>query len=163
MDMANIATATRSHEFDSLLNKCDPELNAKLRSLGVATATIFANLVRRSPGSDEARDDFRKLVCEMTKDEEQRYDWTGQCLRLHSAALGEAADAHARVARLTGFQLSADYDELRTSRKRSAEERDLRQLALHSLPHLLAEWRGKRYKRTLGQPTEHAREEGERK
>ena len=35
-------------------------------------------------------------------------------------------------------------------------------LALASLAHLPREWRGKRYRRTEGQSTEHAREEGER-
>ena len=156
MGMANFATALHSFEFAAILAACDKGLREKLESLGIASATIFANLVLHDPGSDEATEAFKKLTAELTKDPELRHEWFGHCLRLHLVAVSAAPMAHARVARLSGFQLSADFEELKVARKRSAEEHDLRRLALHSLAELPKEWRRKRYRRTLGQPTEHA-------
>ena len=53
----------------------------------------------------------------------------------------------------------------RERKKRRREEDEiasLNKLALHSLAHLPTEWKGKRYRRTAGRPSAHAREEGER-
>ena len=86
-----------------------------------------------------------------------------QCVRLHAVALDAAPMVHARVAAVTGSQQSADIDEHRRSGRRALEQQDLNRLALHSVAHLPTEWRGKRYRRTQGQATEHARAEGEHK
>ena len=84
------------------------------------------------------------------------------CISLWSAACGGRDGVVHRCARLTPLQVAADKA---TYAKRTAEERekaDLQRLALASLACLPREWRGKRYRRTEGQSTEHAREEGER-
>ena len=69
---------------------------------------------------------------------------------------------HARLAQRSGFEISADILEQKRASATSAEARDLNKLALHSLAHLPSEWRGKRYRRTAGLGSEHARAEGER-
>ena len=161
--MSNFATASRSIEFELLLARCDGNLVEKFKGLGVDKPAIFSQLVRHPAGSDEAREGFSSLLQGLQIDPDLVSDWSTQCMRLHAVALDATPAVHARVASLTGFQQSADIDEHRRSGHRAREQQDLNRLALHSLAHLPTEWRGKRYRRTQGQATEHARAEGETK
>mgnify|MGYP003333697518 CR=1 FL=1 len=161
--MANFATASTSLEFNAILASCDEGLRTRLKELKIDQPLTFAHLVRESPGSEEAEAAYLRLAAGLTTDPLLKTPWARQCGKLHAVARGASADILHRIGGLSGYQVSADCDELRRQRKRSAEETDLKRLALHSLAHLPSEWRGKRYRRTQGLASEHAREEGERK
>ena len=123
---------------------------------------VFAQLCRFESGSLEARSAFERLLLGLKVDEADLPRFTNDCLRLHALAVEEAPELATRVASLSGLQESSDLQELASKRARVSEQLSLQQLALHSLAHLPAEWRGKRYRRTQGRLTENARAEGER-
>ena len=83
-------------------------------------------------------------------------------MKQHAVATDASPEIHARLARRSDFEIAADLVDLRLAGAEKAQAADLNRLALHSLAHLPSEWKGKRYRRTLGQGTEHARAEGER-
>ena len=154
--MANYRAASLSPEFEFALDSSHADLRELFERHGIAKPMIFAHLTREDAGSQAARLAFEKLLVGLQVNPDDLEQMTADCLRLHAVAAGEAPELAARLGTLTGFQQSADLHELAAKRARGAEQHCLNQLSLHSLAHLPAQWRGKRYRRTEGRPTENA-------
>ena len=60
--IANFAIASTSLEFEAVLASCDEGLRTRLKELKIAQPLTFANLVRESPGSEEAKAAFLRLA-----------------------------------------------------------------------------------------------------
>ena len=158
----HFAAAAKDVAFSARLTELEPELVAQLEKLGVARPLVFANLTRAAPRSAEARTAFEKILAGLSVPPDSRDSWADDLVSLHATARDCSGDVARRTGSLTGFEVSADIMSHRLSRHAKSETRDLHRLSLESLAHLPSEWRGKRYRRTEGRESEHARAEGER-
>ena len=157
----NYEAASLSLDFENVWSQLTHTLRSQFGRSGLQLASTWAHLLPAGSSEDDAYSAFSSFLPQMglSEGDEQAM---GACLALWSAACGGREGVIHRCARLTPLQVAADKA---TYAKRTAEAReqaDLQRLALASLAHLPREWRGKRYRRTEGQSTEHAREEGER-
>ena len=160
--MSHFAEASRSFTFEFRLNSCDPDLQKLLKDKVTVKPALFAHLTLEAPGSDKTLETFRNFLIGLGVDAAKLDQWAVDCTALHSIALGEAPEIVARTASLTGFQQTADILEMEDGGFQTRERDDAARASLLALAHLPSQWKGKRYRRTEGQPSAHAREEGER-
>ena len=160
--MLGHAAASFCPEFQACAVALPGPMHELLDKAGILRPTVFAQLARHAPGSPDALRGFRQLLEGLGAPPEHLDEWARFCLKLHAIATDAAPEIRARLAQRSGFEISADLIDLRLAGAQKAQAADLNRLALHSLAHLPAEWKGKRYRRTLGHGTEHARAEGER-
>ena len=160
--MTHFATASRSFAFDMRLGQCAPGLQTLLKEKMSVKPAVFAHVTREAPGTTEASEVFRSYLVGLGVEADVLETWVTDCSALHSIAHGEMPAFIERTANLSGEQQTADLLELEDSNFVARERDDSARASLLALAHLLAEWKGKRYRRTAGQPSAHAREEGER-
>ena len=140
--MANFRAASMSPEFEFALDSSHADLRGLLERHGITSPMIFAQLTREPPGSPAALLAFENLLPDLRAKPEDRERMAADCLRLHSVATAAAPELAARLGTLSKPQQSADFHELSAKRARGGEQHDLNRLALHSLAHLPAQWRG---------------------
>ena len=166
--MACLARAAKSIPFDLKFGSLPSELQALLTPMGLDKATVWANLqsLDIEEGEPDREDWLHNSLLQILADlgeTERGNEWASQLLPLVLLAKEVAPELAARQGSLSSLELMSDYHDLDTAARRSARTTELQGMALAALAHLPQEWRGKRYRRTEGQATEHAREEAEAK
>ena len=129
---------------------------------GFAKASVLAALTRHEPGSPEARQDLTRFLTLCAADPSKIDGWATDLSLLRVLAKGLAPKVAQRYGSIQGFEMSADFLTHKARKQGDEQSLALKRLALHSLAHLPSEWKGKRYRRTEGRGSEHARAEGER-
>ena len=157
--MAHARAATWCPDFDDAIKQASGALRSALQKAGLTKAPVFACLWESSADWVAKARTLLELL-EVDPDE-------GHHLREVLLLYKAAAKVEDHLARqhglLTGLQVSADLTSHQRAAQEQAEEKAQRTLALTAFAHLPAEWRGKRYRRTEGQATATAREDGERR
>ena len=166
--MANLAAASRSILFEREFNVLPEEIRRKLTEIGFSACATWANFsdfevpLDNFEHFDELRTTTAKNLLSEIGFSEQDENVVRQILKIYDTAAREGDSVARRQGSITDMAISADVISLQARRHDEVEKADLAKVALLSLAHLPQEWRGKRYRRTAGQPTENAREEGER-
>ena len=156
-EMAHGRAAAICPPFENALAEAEPALRQALTTGGLASAPLFACLW-------DQKDDWvvkAKDLLALLKIDADEGHHLRQTLQLYRAASEAEEDLARRNGLLTGLQISADLASYAGVKRAKLEEKAHRALALSAFAHLPAEWRGKRYRRVEGQPTEDARAEGE--
>ena len=167
--MANLKAASRALGFERVFAFFPAGLRAKFTSVGLNACPVWAYLKTlevTDPDDDDEQSRRRNhalaLLQELGENEDDSLELVDLVLQLHDAACAEADEVTTRQGSVTDLAIVDDLPSLNKKGEDLAEQADLARVALASLVHLPQEWRGKRYRRTEGQATEHAREEGEK-
>ena len=165
--MAFLARASKSIPFDLAYGSLSSDLRKLLAPVGLDKATVWANIQSLDipddvPDKEHWQHNALLQILAELGEKERGNEWATELLPVIRIATEVAPELAARQGGLSSLELMSDFHDLDTAAQHSARATELQGMALAALAHLPQEWRGKRYRRTEGQATENAREEGER-